>query len=117
MCLYEHGLTLTALCAPQIKQVCCFKYNRTLTLTQVRELLQAFGGLKSYNLVTDRDTGVSKGYAFCEYTDPAVTEIALQVGDVCVCVCARICLCVCVFLYSFCHLLLISSFRACLLIV
>lgn len=27
---------------------------------QVRELLQAFGTLKAFNLVTDRDTGASK---------------------------------------------------------
>ena len=83
----------------------------------MRELLQAFGPLKSYNLVSDRDTGVSKGYAFCEYTDPNVTEVALQVralsllwvGWVCVfvcpcmrdacvhvCVCEHTCVCVCV---------------------
>eukprot|EP00983_Pelagomonas_calceolata_P107636 1159367-Pelagomonas_calceolata.AAC.7 len=47
-------------------------------LMQVRELLQAFGPLKSYNLVTDRDTGASKGYAFCEYANPDMTEVALQ---------------------------------------
>ena len=91
------------------------KYSHALT--QVRELLQAFGPLKSYNLVSDRDTGVSKGYAFCEYTDPNVTEVALQVralsllcvGWVCVfvcpcmrdacvhvCVCEHTCVCVCV---------------------
>jgi len=49
-----------------------------LTEDQVRELLQAFGPLKSYNLVTDRDTGASKGYAFCEYANPDMTEVALQ---------------------------------------
>lgn len=45
----------------------------------MRELLQAFGPLKSYNLVTDRETGASKGYAFCEYANPDMTEVALQV--------------------------------------
>lgn len=31
-----------------------------MTAVQVRELLQAFGTLKAFNLVTDRDTGASK---------------------------------------------------------
>ena len=45
---------------------------------QVRELLQAFGQLRAFNLVTDRDTGASKGFAFCEFSDPAITEHAIQ---------------------------------------
>ncbi|KAL6757477.1 hypothetical protein V8C86DRAFT_2623885 [Haematococcus lacustris] len=40
---------------------------------QVKELLLAFGPLKSFNLVTDRETGASKGFAFCEYADPDST--------------------------------------------
>jgi len=61
---------------------------RPHAVVQVKELLQAFGPLKSYNLVVDRETGVSKGYAFCEYTDPAMIDVALQV-------CVRVCACVC----------------------
>ncbi len=46
---------------------------------QVRQILQAFGALKAFNLVADRDTGASKGYAFCEYADPSITDTAIQV--------------------------------------
>lgn len=58
---------------------------------QVKELLQSFGPLKSFNLVKDSVTGNSKGFAFFEYlgisvpyefhnrfsfTDPNVTDRA-----------------------------------------
>ncbi|KAJ3105683.1 hypothetical protein HDU97_007660 [Phlyctochytrium planicorne] len=45
---------------------------------QVMELLQSFGELKAFNLVKDSTTGLSKGYAFCEYANPAITDIAAQ---------------------------------------
>ncbi|ETV77526.1 hypothetical protein, variant [Aphanomyces astaci] len=54
---------------------------------QVKELLQAFGALKSFHLVKELNTNLSKGYGFCEYLDPAITQIAcaglndMQVGD------------------------------------
>lgn len=54
---------------------------------QVKELLVSFGELKSFNLVKDTATGLSKGYAFCEYTDPLITDQAcaglngMQLGD------------------------------------
>lgn len=48
---------------------------------QVRQILQAFGTLKAFNLVLDRETGNSKGYGFCEYADPSVTDSAIQVRD------------------------------------
>ena len=54
---------------------------------QIKELLTAFGPLKAFNLVKDSVTGISKGYAFCEYVDPAVTDQAcsglhgMQIGD------------------------------------
>lgn len=37
--------------------------------SQVKELLTSFGPLKAFNLVKDSATGLSKGYAFCEYVD------------------------------------------------
>ncbi|CAA0825122.1 Splicing factor U2af large subunit B [Striga hermonthica] len=55
--------------------------------TQIKELLQHFGPLRGLDLVKDRDTGNSKGYGFCIYKDPSVTDIAcaalngLKVGD------------------------------------
>jgi splicing factor U2AF subunit len=53
----------------------------------VRELLESFGGLKGFDLVKDRETGNSKGYAFCVYQDLSVTDIAcaalngIKMGD------------------------------------
>lgn len=40
----------------------------------MKELLTSFGPLKAFNLVKDSATGLSKGYAFCEYVDPNVTD-------------------------------------------
>lgn len=54
---------------------------------QVKELLSSFGELRAFNLVKDSTTGLSKGYAFCEYTDIHITDIAIagmngmQLGD------------------------------------
>ncbi|KAJ3169575.1 hypothetical protein HDU88_000766 [Geranomyces variabilis] len=45
---------------------------------QVMELLQSFGELRAFNLVKDGMTGTSKGFAFCEYVDPSLTETACQ---------------------------------------
>uniref|UniRef100_A0AC35U8V4 Splicing factor U2AF subunit n=1 Tax=Rhabditophanes sp. KR3021 TaxID=114890 RepID=A0AC35U8V4_9BILA len=49
-----------------------------LTSDQVKDLLQAFGPLKAFNLVKDNKTNLSKGYAFCEYADPSVTDPAIN---------------------------------------
>lgn len=49
-----------------------------LTDDQVKELLSSFGPLKAFNLVKDAVTGVSRGYAFCEYVDPLITDAAIQ---------------------------------------
>jgi len=43
-----------------------------------KELLQTFGPLKAFHLVTDPQSGMSKGFAFCEYVDPAITALAIQ---------------------------------------
>jgi splicing factor U2AF 65 kDa subunit len=44
---------------------------------QVKELLTAFGKLKAFHLVKETGTQNSKGYAFCEYVDHAVTEVCV----------------------------------------
>ncbi|KAK7863243.1 hypothetical protein R5R35_001453 [Gryllus longicercus] len=41
---------------------------------QVKELLMSFGQLRAFNLVKDSATGLSKGYAFCEYADVTMTD-------------------------------------------
>lgn len=54
---------------------------------QVKELLQAFGDLKSFHLVRDPGSDISKGYGFCEYMESDVTDKAcegldnLELGD------------------------------------
>ena len=45
---------------------------------QVKELLTAFGALKSFVLVKDRSTEESRGIAFCEYMDQAATDVAVE---------------------------------------
>lgn len=44
---------------------------------EVKDILSAFGPLKAFNLVRDAG-GNSKGYAFCEYIDPGVTDAVCQ---------------------------------------
>ncbi|XP_015065921.1 splicing factor U2af large subunit B isoform X2 [Solanum pennellii] len=57
------------------------------TEAQIRELLESFGALRGFDLVKDRETGNSKGYAFCVYQDVSVTDIAcaalngIKMGD------------------------------------
>ncbi|KAK3586071.1 hypothetical protein CHS0354_033192 [Potamilus streckersoni] len=54
---------------------------------QIKELLVSFGPLRAFNLVKDSATGLSKGYAFCEYVDVTITDQAcaglngMQLGD------------------------------------
>lgn len=49
---------------------------------QVKELLTSFGPLKAFNLVKDSATGLSKGYAFCEYVDVNLNDqVSLDVGS------------------------------------
>jgi len=53
----------------------------------IKKLLSMFGQLKSFNLVRDSMTGLSKGFAFCEYADPGITDTAcgslngMAIGD------------------------------------
>ena len=44
----------------------------------MKELLASFGELKAFNLVKDSATGLSKGYAFCEYVDMSITDVVSQ---------------------------------------
>jgi splicing factor U2AF subunit len=45
---------------------------------QVKELLSAFGILKSFHLVRDPGSITSKGYGFCEYMDLQTTQTAIE---------------------------------------
>lgn len=45
---------------------------------QVIELLKAFGEVRAFNLVREANNGPSKGFAFCEYVDHSLTDLACQ---------------------------------------
>lgn len=44
---------------------------------QLKDLLSSFGELKALHLVTDANSA-SKGFAFCEYVDSALTDAVIQ---------------------------------------
>lgn len=54
---------------------------------QVQELLVTVGQLKHFSLIRDQSTGISKGYAFCEWFDDETTDKAcatlngIQLGE------------------------------------
>jgi splicing factor U2AF subunit len=54
---------------------------------KIKKLLSYFGDLRSFNLVRDPGTSLSKGFAFCEYVDHDVTDYAcmelngMTIGD------------------------------------
>lgn len=50
----------------------------TLTEEQVTELVGSFGELKAFMLVKNRGSEESIGIAFCEYSDPAITDLATK---------------------------------------
>lgn len=71
------GLTLgSALCLDSPDRLFVGGIPYYLSEAQIRELLECFGPLRGFDLVKDRETGNSKGYAFCVYQDPCVTDIA-----------------------------------------
>jgi len=45
---------------------------------QVMDLLKAFGELRTFNLVKEGNGSISKGFAFAEFLDPTVTDMAIQ---------------------------------------
>jgi splicing factor U2AF subunit len=49
-----------------------------LNSDQVMELLKSFGELRTFNLVKEGNGSISKGFAFAEFLDPAVTDMAIQ---------------------------------------
>lgn len=47
------------------------------TESSVRSLFEPYGNVERVNLVTDRDTGRSRGFAFVEMTDAAQADQAI----------------------------------------
>jgi RNA recognition motif-containing protein len=48
------------------------------TESSVRSLFEPYGAIESVNLVTDRETGRSRGFAFVEMTDSAQADEAIR---------------------------------------
>ncbi len=59
-------------------KVCISNIPLYLSEDQVTELITSFGPLKAFVLVKDRGTEESRGFAFCEFVDPANTAIAVE---------------------------------------
>lgn len=57
------------------------EFSETFVI-QVKELLTSFGPLKAFNLVKDSATGLSKGYAFCEYVDVNLNDQVRKMKNV-----------------------------------
>ena len=84
--LCQLALFLVATCV-KLSCTVCFRSNVNMSILvtkawlvllssqQVKELLASFGELKAFNLVKDSATGLSKGYAFCEYVDLTITDV------------------------------------------
>lgn len=49
-----------------------------VTEEQLRELFAAYGEVDSVNIITDRDTGRPRGFAFVEMPDTSAAEAAIE---------------------------------------
>jgi len=58
-------------------KVFCGGLPYDLSENDVKELLSAYGPLKAFHLVRDKESAMSKGYCFFEYADPSVTDGAI----------------------------------------
>src|ERR1051325_6143719 len=48
------------------------------TESSIRSLFEAYGTVDRVNLVTDRDTGRSRGFAFVEMSEPSAADQAIS---------------------------------------
>jgi RNA recognition motif-containing protein len=51
---------------------------RTTTETELRTMFEAFGAVQSCNLVLDKKSGLSKGFAFIEMPRPGDAKLAVK---------------------------------------
>jgi RNA recognition motif-containing protein len=49
-----------------------------ITEDQLRELFATYGEVEKVNIITDRDTGRPRGFAFVEMTDSSAAEAAIK---------------------------------------
>jgi len=53
----------------------------TATEDELRDLFGRHGAIQSVNVVTDRETGRARGFAFVEFEDPTGAEAAMRALD------------------------------------
>jgi RNA recognition motif-containing protein len=53
----------------------------SITETELRELFEEHGSIESINVITDRDTGRPRGFAFVEMEDSGSADAAMQALD------------------------------------
>ncbi len=53
----------------------------TTTESDLRELFEEHGSIESVNVITDRETGRSRGFAFVELEDASSAEKAMRALD------------------------------------
>jgi RNA recognition motif-containing protein len=50
----------------------------TATTQDLRQLFESYGAVDTVNIITDRDTGQSRGFGFVEMPDSAAAKAAIQ---------------------------------------
>ena len=50
----------------------------TATTQDLRQLFESYGAVEKINIITDRDTGQSRGFGFVEMSDSAAAKAAIQ---------------------------------------
>jgi RNA recognition motif-containing protein len=60
-----------------VKNIFVGNLDFAATESSVRSLFEPYGNVERVNLVTDRDTGRSRGFAFVEMTDAAQADQAI----------------------------------------
>lgn len=53
----------------------------TTTEAELRSLFEQYGGIESVNVITDRETGRPRGFAFIEMEDDSSAEKAMRALD------------------------------------
>ena len=60
-----------------MKNIFVGNLNFSATESSIRSLFEPYGNVERVNVVTDRDTGRSRGFAFVEMTDSAEADRAI----------------------------------------
>ncbi len=61
-----------------MKNILVGNLDFSATEESIRSLFQPYGAIERVSLVTDRDTGRSRGFAFVEMTDQAEADRAIE---------------------------------------